>query len=470
MTTGTDRATGRPMRSWVRAGIVCVAFAATAAGVWAAYNAAYVRGYLPPLPIGRDGVIFIVTDNVRADHTGLCGYDRPTTPTLSALSVAPGAHHTCRAYAPGSWTLPSHASFFTGLSVIEHGAHEYDGTVEDPAGTGILAKLLPPETETLAETMAQRGYQTVLMAGNPVVSRKMGLGQGYQHVRTAKKFGDLDAETLDGKLRTLLREQLNPAGGPLFLTVNLADAHRPWVAVPADHPFIPPRSRLQFNNEDHDGKWRSFLEGRMSERRKEAFLNHVTDVYDYGVERADTGVRRVLAAVRESGWCRERCRVVITSDHGEFLGEHGLIDHGFYSWEENANVFLLTLGIEGVALPEPLSATAAFWLVRDGALPASLPAVEQFAWPHVRRRLHSSGLAFASTSVAHWSGWTKQMWMDGVYSRFDLREDPSESLSLPGEADAAFAALLPTLNDHRLLDGKGEDSVIEALKAAGYME
>lgn len=458
------------MRTRTRIGLLTLAFAGIAGGAFAAYRHAYRRGHVSPLLLGRDAVIFIVTDNVRADHTGLCGYDRPTTPTLSALSSVEGARFTCRAYAPGSWTLPSHASFFTGQSVIQHGAHEYDGTVENPEGTGILAKLLQPEETTLAETMRERGYQTALIAGNPIVSKRMGLGQGYQYVHTARKFGQLDAEKLDSTLQYVLRRELDPTGGPLFLTVNLADAHRPWLAIPRDHPFLHPRGRLQFDNEAEDGKWRSFLEGRMSAPEKRKFIDHITDVYDYGVERADTGVRRVLAAVRESGWCRERCRIVITSDHGEFIGEHGLIDHGFYTYEENANVFVLAVGGDIPVLPEPLSASAAYWLVRDGALPETLPPVEQWAWPHVRRAIHSQGHAFGSASVARWTGFAKEMWMDGTYLRFDLRADPHELAALTEDPDADFAALLQTLDANRMMTGMSESSVTEALKAAGYME
>lgn len=458
------------MGTRTRVGLGALALTAMLVAAFAGYQHAYRRGIVSPLLVGRDAVIFIVTDNVRADHTGLCGYDRPTTPTLSALSSVEGARFTCRAYAPGSWTLPSHASFFTGETVIEHGAHEYDGTVEDPKGTGILAKLLRPEATTLAETMRDRGYQTALFAGNPIVSKRMGLGQGYDYIRTARKFGDLNVEKLDARLQRFLREDLDPMGGPLFLTVNLADAHRPWAAIPMDHPFLHPRPRLQFDNEDEDGKWRSFLEGRLSRPQKSSFLNEITDVYDYGVEQADTGVRRVLAAVRDSGWCRSRCRIVITSDHGEFIGEHGLIDHGFYTYEANAKVFLLTVGVDMPALPEPISASAAYWLVRDGALPEALPAVEQWAWPHVRRAIHTQGHAFGSASVARWSGLTKQMWLDGKYLRFDLRADPGELRALVGDPEADFAALLQTLEANRMMTGMSDSSVTEALRAAGYME
>ena len=66
--------------------------------------------------------VLIILDTVRAQSLSACGYERPTSPTLERL-VAEGHHLNCTAIAPGSWTLPSHASYFTGLEAPEHGAH-----------------------------------------------------------------------------------------------------------------------------------------------------------------------------------------------------------------------------------------------------------------------------------------------------------------------------------------------------------
>lgn len=455
-----------PLRILLGLGVLVGVSAAAARGVeWAQGDVRWRHVVGTP-----DSVVLIVTDNVREDHTSLCGYSRPTTPGIAALAQAPGAVHTCRAYAPGSWTLPSHASFFTGLPVTRHGAHEYDAPVDDPSGTGIVTRLLSDGATTLAETMKERGYQTVLLAGNPIVGKRTGLAQGFDVSHTAKRFGSFDADEIAESLGSTL-EKLDPRAGPLFLVVNLAEAHRPWKAIPEGHPFLPPREKEQYDDDDPEGEWRTFLEGRMSKPEKDAFLRHVTDVYDYGVQRADAGVSGVMDTLHRSGWCDRHCRVLVTSDHGEFIGEHHLIDHGFYSWEENARVYLVAQGVDEGALPEPLSAMAVYWLARDGKLPDELPAVEQWAWPHVRRALHSSGHAFHSTSVARWTGWTKQLWADGVYYSFDLRTDPGETGGPSPEApDADFAALRTLLDSQAHREGKVESSVTDALKAAGYLE
>ncbi|MDP6933469.1 MAG: sulfatase-like hydrolase/transferase, partial [Myxococcota bacterium] len=78
--------------------------------------------------------ILIVLDTVRADRLSLCGYDRPTSPTLVSLARA-GFTSTCEAYTPGTWTLPSHASFFTGVDVLTHRAHALTDGIDDLSGT-----------------------------------------------------------------------------------------------------------------------------------------------------------------------------------------------------------------------------------------------------------------------------------------------------------------------------------------------
>jgi arylsulfatase A-like enzyme len=471
---------GSAMRHPGRALVAICAIGAAIAGPWFGYRTAYRAGRAPPLPFGRDGVIFIITDNVRADRTSLCGSANDTTPGLVALSQEPGAVHTCRAYAPGSWTLPS---YFTGRTAVEHGAHEYDRKVEDAAGSAIPSRGLSGEFETLAEAFQSRGYQTVLLSGNPVVGRKLGLAQGFQHAEVAARFGEMDDEDVRPTLARVLREELAPEAGPLFLTVNLAEAHRPWDDVPADHPFLRSQSRLQFSNSGAYSRWRRYLEGEMSPAESARFLDDIDNAYTWGVQRADQNVQAVIAEVRSAGWCRESCRVVVTSDHGEHIGEHGLVDHGFYSWEANARVYVVASGVEATALPEPMSAMAVHWLVRDGRLPEAMPAVEQWAWPHARRAIHTHGKAFNSRSVARWTGWMKQLWSDGVYFQFDLQTDPEEAAGpFALEPDPDFAALRLILDENAFGgaddaegdpdgDPDGDDLDVEAaLKAAGYLE
>ena len=120
-------------------------------------------------------VIFVVLDTVRADRTSLCGYEHPTTPTLEKL-VELGASYACDSHAPSTWTLPSHASFFTGRELTEHLSGAGGGTRNMTWGS---VTPLDDRWPTLAEEMTDRGYQTLFLSANPVVSERMGLTRGF---------------------------------------------------------------------------------------------------------------------------------------------------------------------------------------------------------------------------------------------------------------------------------------------------
>lgn len=430
----------------------------------------YRRGHIAAAPEG-DGLIFVVLDTVRADHTSLCGYSRPTTPTLEALAAA-GARYTCRAYAPGSWTLPSHASYFTGEAVLEHGAHELPAVNIDLSGAGVPADHLSPRKVTVAETLAGRGYQTLALSENPVVGDALGLRQGFRTMRSARRFGELTGAHTVETLRGLLQDELDPTGGPLFLFLNLASAHQPWEAVPAEVPWLPTRARLGWDSRP-GGRWARFLTGKMGADEAAHLLGWVTDGYDWGVTRADDTLGRALTVVQGSGFCPKGCRVIVTSDHGELLGEHDLIDHGFYLYEENNRVFLLD-SAGGEPFPEPINAMVVASLLRDGALPDPLPAVEAVAWPHARRAHHSEGAAFNSRSAALWDGPEKWMWMDGQARRTDLRLDPGEAAGAPlgaAEIPAGLSVLVEGVLGVRARgEAAGDAAAEEALRAAGYLE
>ena len=108
----------------------------------------------------QPNVVFIVLDTVRADHLSCYGYRRETTPNIDAFAA--GSRVYKNALSPSCWTLPSHASFFTGLSCSAH-------------GTSTVHRALDPRFETLAEQLQANGYQTVGLASNGILSRQLGV-------------------------------------------------------------------------------------------------------------------------------------------------------------------------------------------------------------------------------------------------------------------------------------------------------
>jgi hypothetical protein len=426
----------------------------------------------------RPAVVFVVMDTVRADRLSACGHDRPTSPTLEAL-VAQGATLRCDAVAPGSWTIPSHASFFTGLPVQDHGAH-FTGSGEDIAG--LVIRPLPDGVPTLADQMAAAGYQTTAVSGNKVVRAESGLDRGFSSFRAAPWGSWWRGDSLLDPLRDALRE-LDDDDGPLFLFVNIFDAHDPWSAVPEGHPWLParPGSLLFFafhpgtEQIDPDGPWQRYVQGRMSAEEAAALREDVTDRYDLGVWKADRTLGRVIDTVRAHGWADAGMRLVVTSDHGEFLGEQGLLRHGRYLWEGNQQVPLLVLDDAGpVDLPAQPSGLVVPALVRDGRVPDEPPQAQAVAFPDQLWWAQSGHRLGGSTSAALWDGPDKVVWMDGVSFRVARSQEADLAARRPLLPTDPLAGPLATLADAAQASGSRDLAVapemLELLQAAGYLE
>ena len=104
-------------------------------------------------------VVLVVLDNVRADHLKMCGYGRPTSPYLDSL-CREGAC-SCDAEAPSTWTLPSHVTLLTGLSLPGH-------RVSDPS------QRIDPLRRLLAQHLVDHGYRTAAFVSSPFLDRAYG--------------------------------------------------------------------------------------------------------------------------------------------------------------------------------------------------------------------------------------------------------------------------------------------------------
>jgi hypothetical protein len=410
--------------------------------------------HAPPL------VIFFVLDTVRSDHLSLCGYERPTSPFLQEL-VSQGAAHACFAYSPGTWTIPSHASYFTGVNPSEH-------KLLDPGFP------LPQEHETLAESFAGAGYQTVFVGANPTIGKPSGLWQGFHVARASEGLKsawrhDALVDQVADALTHVDREK------PLFLFVNLFDAHDPYPAVPPDVKWLPRRLALDIlpdhkhTSNEIDAWWK----GELAKGDAKDLMGQMTDTYDYGVSLSDRGVRGIIEGMREKGWMNRPYRIVVTSDHGEHLGEHDLLRHDGPPWEGVARVPLLFLDTSlptQPTLPRPVSALDAYFLVRDGALPSPASAVVSSSVQH-RADGWTGQMADA---VAMWQpDGTKYMWIDGKVRTFSLMTDPHEKRPAQptGPAPATFDASVAALQAMKAAAAgqTADPEVLKMLEAVGYM-
>ncbi|MEM7434948.1 MAG: sulfatase-like hydrolase/transferase [Myxococcota bacterium] len=412
-------------------------------------------------------VILVVLDTVRADHTSLCGYGRATTPTLEGL-VADGATFACDAHAPSTWTLPSHATFFTGVGLDRHqagngGAERMKGGTVTPLGTSL---------PTLAEELAGRGYQTLLLSGNPVVSERFGLTRGFEHVAIGRRYPMMHNGRLAARLRGLLRVARLDKAKPLFAFVNIADAHSPWTAIPDDAGFLPPRPRMSIS----PGRER-FESGEMSDTEAAGYLAHLTDVYDYGVFRADRSLALVLDVLRDQGWLDRGYRLIVTSDHGEYLGEHDLVEHGReFMYEPVTRVPFVYLDSEGeIPLPSDLPSIVAHGLALEGALPDPLPprVASVFRQPY---EVEGPRGRCTYATTATWDGTGKTFADSGSAWLFDLEQDPAEMSPRPAPDDATTATVLEHCAEldaaylnRPALDAQVEALAAEQLRALGYL-
>jgi len=379
-------------------------------------------------------VIFVLMDTLRSDRTSLCGYEHRTTPTLEEL-VELGASYACNSHSPSTWTLPSHASFFTGRNLAEHRAGAGGGSQNMVWGS---VTPLDDRWPTLAEDMSARGYQTLFLSGNPVVTDRMGLTRGFDHAVWAESYPEMQDHRLAARLKQMLRDSELNLEQPLFAFINIADPHSPWTGIPESMGFLPARAPLSVNPGRH-----RYETNEMDDAESARWLSHLSDVYEFAILRADRSLAAVLELLRTEGWLDDGYRLVITSDHGEYLGEHQMVEHGRpYFYEPVTRVPLVYLSTAGqVDLPKDAPSIVAHSLVRDGVLPEPIPPKWASAFRKAGDPPNPIPPCWYSTA-ALWTGESKLVASRGEVMRFDLISDPAEERPAPAGDHLDAAKLL----------------------------
>jgi arylsulfatase A-like enzyme len=408
-------------------------------------------------PPERPNVILIVLDTVRADRLSCYGYERPTTPHIDALCRR-GVRFT-NAFSTSSWTLPAHASLFTGLFPIEHGATQERTRLEGGVST-------------LAEILGAHGYATFAASANPLVSSRTGLDRGFDvFVDTwrGKRDARPPAPERHPNLRALMAflDSLEP-GRPFFAFVNYIEAHGPY-APPEPHRsrFLTPgtspervRSAIRRNTASY------YLAEDPIPPAEVAVLS---DLYDGEVARVDALVGALVDALERSGRL-DGALLVVTSDHGENLGEHGHFRHVFSLYGTTVRIPLIAVLPDGrragEVRPEPVSLVDLFTtvLARCGVEPptaaaagrdlladlgdtAERPVFAEYYYP-----LQALGLFAPEVFEAHRArlspflrrlrsvqvgDWRLIVSSEGSHELFDRSTDPGEQRDLAGSPSVA---------------------------------
>ncbi|MFM2160607.1 MAG: hypothetical protein RLZZ383_119, partial [Pseudomonadota bacterium] len=334
--------------------------------------------------------------------------------------------------------------------------------------------VFPSHLPTLAEKMKEKGFQSVMLTANPTLSELSGLQRGFDLVRRPKTLTEIRKDTVKDELKSLL-DQADPER-PLFLFVNLLDAHDPYPRVPEGVGWVPAQPQLIYDVHDKqaDAPYHRYFNGQMPDDRKREYERVATNGYDYGIFLDDQNVKEVLRTLRKGGWMENGFRLVLTSDHGEFLGEHGMLRHGCWIWEPVTNVPFLYFDSNSrtpVDLSPPFTALHAWDLLLEGALPE--PRREALSFSNFRPEDIKQGADMA----ALWTSATEKLvWWNDAYHRLDLRADPLEASPTPLPADHPKAAALATwAAAHRHhLDATRNQAIDPALKQQlmdlGYWE
>jgi len=332
--------------------------------------------YIPKkiTPSAKPNIILIVADTLRADHFE--SLQNSTLPSIALLAKDSVVYKNCTSQS--SWTLPAHASIFTGLYPTTHGAHLLESS-RQLMKTVITQKNvhypLAQENLTMAEILRSNGYKTYGVVGNfAYAHHSTGISQGFDLYddRYYRKFsrntfaedllsipsleiisgvlneasGFLECRIQYGTKQYRLAEDINKAvrrivdKGPFFLFINYNDPHAPYAPVKEYREKFP-EIKL---------KWMRFKEvygpGRdevMMKKRKltKAEKEHLKSAYKAEVMYMDKYIGRLLLFLKKSN-IYKNSMIIFTSDHGEFLGEHDLVGHNCsYLYKESISVPLL---------------------------------------------------------------------------------------------------------------------------------
>ncbi len=371
--------------------------------------------------MNQPDIILVVLDTQRADRLGCYGYQHAITPNLDRFA----AHSTLfeQAVAPAQWTVPSHASMFTGLYPTAHQLLQADQT-------------LPSDRPHLAEILRQVGYETVGFCNNPLVGiLNNGLKRGFdtfynyggaipslpgdstrapwplnrviegytQFLRRISYpiqnfFGQSDLAfriSLTAWLTPLWSRLANFKGQnprsvkdvsqwlheregqksekPLFLFLNLMETHLPFWPPGEFIDKVAPYFREHKEAREVMRRWNREAyrwAAPLAEPHTELESRVLSDMYDAEVAFQDDYLGQLFAAIHGRAR-RDNTLTIIVADHGDGLGEHGYMGHAFVAYQELVHVPLIINWPKRLSKPgrvsTPVSTRRIFHTILDAA-------------------------------------------------------------------------------------------------------
>ncbi len=282
---------------------------------------------LSALPAPAAGLVLLVTiDTLRADHLGLYGYPRLTSPTMDRLGAEGLVLRNLTAASSG--TLPSVATLLTGLHPECHGVTHQRGAV-------------PEALTVLAEHFARGGFRTFAVVGNSLLTASSGFASGFE---SFENLGDVPG----AELAEAAAKQLGSGGEPVFGWVHFMDPHTPYVPPEGafedfldDSLYSPrPLDRVDYG---------SFYGVKMSrtlspvDAAQPPILGQIVARYDGEIRAVDAALSDLLDAA-ERRFAAEETVVLLTADHGETLFSGPLDPH----FQHALDVYQSTVHVPGL--------------------------------------------------------------------------------------------------------------------------
>jgi choline-sulfatase len=347
-------------------------------------------------------VILISIDTLRADHLSAYGSRKIQTPNIDSFAQQGTIFTDVNSQIP--LTLPSHTSLFTSTYPFENGVEEN-------------AEVVPAGAVTLAAVLRSRGYRTAAFVGSNILDRSCGLDQGFEEYDSpfggarVRRDGALVLRAANGWLNAH-RDQ------PVFVFIHLFDLHTPYTLAPA-----------KGSNEPESAG------------------------YDTELAYVDQILGRFRQSLIDNGWWKKSL-VVVFADHGESLGDHGELSHGYFIYESTLHVPLIIHWPAG-GHPERVNEPAGLIDIAPTILDAlHLPAVPSFdgisLLSNGARATYSESVyardtfrwaALRSLRMGNWK------YIEAPHPElFDLEKDPGEQSNLIRANEAVAATMRAELS------------------------
>ena len=278
---------------------------------------------LDPTPVKRRlNVLLITLDTTRADALGAYGQALESSPNIDRLAREGVLFE--RAMTSNPETLPSHSTLFTGRYPFSHGVRSNSGFV------------LSNDNTTLAEVLAREGYRTAAEVAAMVMNEKTQVGQGFSQYRTPEspkvelkkvRYGSATSPEVEVQTRTgadITRRGIefirSNRANEFFLWLHYFDPHVPYSAPAAFNAKIP------------------------------------SSAYHAEIASADAQIGKLIKELEQLG-LREQTLVILTSDHGEGLGEHEEMTHSYFVYQTTMHVPLIFWGPSQLAAATRVAST-----------------------------------------------------------------------------------------------------------------